>query len=138
MRKKLTLERNTCRTLADGCNRYLENCRQRNLSEITILHYRESYQHFYKFFGGDMPLAEMTKEKYDSFLGYLRTVTNNDMTIQCYQRNLMTVLRFLMKEGELKRFEMQAIRASETSIETYTDEEMRILLKKLSSFPTLL
>lgn len=130
MRKKLSLEQSPQTTLVEGCNKYLENCRQRNLSEMTILHYGESYQHFYKFFGKNMLLSEMTKAKYDSFLGYLRTITQNDMTIQCYQRNLMTVLRFLMKEGDMERFEMTAIRASETTIETYTDEEMRILLKK--------
>jgi len=117
-------------TLEEGCNKYLDNCRQRNLSEITILHYRESYRHFYKFYGKDMPLAAMDKTRFDDFLGYLRSITENDLTIQSYQKNLITVLRFLMKEGDVKRFDMQRVKATEKSVETYSDEELRILLKK--------
>ena len=37
-------------TLEEGCNKYLDNCRQRNLREGTIKHYRQSYIQFYKFF----------------------------------------------------------------------------------------
>ena len=66
----------------------------------------------------------------DDMISLSTTISENDMTIQCYQRNLMTVLRFLMKEGDMERFEMTAIRANEATIETYTDDEMRLLLKK--------
>lgn len=97
--KRKTMQRNTNLTLKEACEKYLDNCVQRNLSEFTVLHYRESYSHFYKFFGAEMPLDEMDKEQYDAFLGYLRTITENDRTIRCYQRNLMTVLRYLMREG---------------------------------------
>ena len=31
-------------TFEEGCNKYLENCRQRNLREGTINHYRQSYR----------------------------------------------------------------------------------------------
>lgn len=30
-------------TFEEGCNKYLEYCRQRNLREGTIRHYRQSY-----------------------------------------------------------------------------------------------
>lgn len=128
--KRKRLQRNVNMTLKEACEKYLDNCVQRNLSEFTVLHYRESYSHFYTFFGADMPIEEMDKERYDSFLGYLRTLTNNDRTIRCYQRNLMTVLRFLMREGYIESFEMQAVRVGRNSIETYSDDELQILLKK--------
>ena len=38
-----------------GYNKYLENCRQRNLREGTICHYRQSYTQFYKYFDLEMP-----------------------------------------------------------------------------------
>ena len=44
-------------TFLEGCNRYLENCRQRNLREGTIGHYRQNYVQFYKFFKPDMPIV---------------------------------------------------------------------------------
>ena len=37
-------------TFEEGCNKHLENCRQRNLREGTIGHYKQSYTQFYKFF----------------------------------------------------------------------------------------
>ena len=32
-------------TFSEGCNKYLEYCRQRNLREDTINHYRQSKNH---------------------------------------------------------------------------------------------
>lgn len=128
--KRMMMQSNAGMTLCEACEKYLDNCRQRNLSEFTILHYQENYRHFYKFFGTDMLISEMTKEKYDAFLGYMRTVTSNDRTIRCYQRNLMTVLRYLMREGYLDPFEMQTVKVGRNSVETYSDEELQILLKK--------
>ena len=40
--KKLKMTRGITLTFEEGCNKYLENCRQRNLREGTIEHYRQS------------------------------------------------------------------------------------------------
>ena len=48
--KKIKMARGVTLTFEEGCNKYLENCRQRNLREGTINHYRQSYLYFYKFF----------------------------------------------------------------------------------------
>ena len=37
--KKLKMSRTVTLTFEEGCNKYLENCRQRNLREGTINHY---------------------------------------------------------------------------------------------------
>ena len=37
--KKLKMARSVTLTFEEGCNKYLENCRQRNLREGTINHY---------------------------------------------------------------------------------------------------
>ena len=47
--KKLKMARSVTLTFEEGCNKYLENCRQRNLREGTIGHYRQSYTQFYKY-----------------------------------------------------------------------------------------
>ena len=41
--KKLKMSRTVTLTFEEGCNKYLENCRQRNLREGTVGHYRQSY-----------------------------------------------------------------------------------------------
>ena len=51
--KKLKMTATKGLTFEEGCNRYLEYCRQRNLREGTIRHYRQSYGYFYKYFDKD-------------------------------------------------------------------------------------
>ena len=48
--KKLRIVEQNFLTLEEGCNKYLDNCRSRNLREGTINHYRQSYVQFAKFF----------------------------------------------------------------------------------------
>lgn len=48
--KKLKVVRRDYLTLEEGCNKYLDNCRARNLREGTINHYRQTYVQFKKFF----------------------------------------------------------------------------------------
>ena len=37
--QKIKMSRGTLLTFEEGCNKYLENCRQRNLREVTINRY---------------------------------------------------------------------------------------------------
>jgi integrase/recombinase XerD len=44
----------------EGGNRYLEYCRQRNLRQGTINHYKQSYTQFYRFFDSNMPMGKFS------------------------------------------------------------------------------
>jgi integrase/recombinase XerD len=117
-------------TLEEGCNKYLDNCRQRNLREGTIKHYRQSYVQFYKYFGKDLQLSEITETTYNKYVVYLRETLTNDVSINAYLRDFITTMHFLMNEGYLEHFKMKAIKVDKTHVETYTDEELMVLLKK--------
>lgn len=117
-------------SLEEGCNMHLENCRQRNLREETIRHYKDSYVQFKKYFSADMPLSEMTERKYYDYVSYLRNRLGSDISVQSYSRDLRTVLYFLMREGYVQQFKVKEIKTDKHAIETYTDEELMILLKK--------
>ena len=43
--KKIKMKRGTTLTFEEGCDKYLEHCRQRNLRDGTIRHYRQSYMY---------------------------------------------------------------------------------------------
>ena len=60
--KKLKMARGVSFTFEEGCNKYLENCRQRNLRQGTINHYRQSYLYFYKFFDPKMPIKDIDEQ----------------------------------------------------------------------------
>lgn len=117
-------------TFEEGCNKYLDNCMQRNLREGTINHYKQSYNQFYKFFNPEMPINEIDETMYNNYVIYLRDTLNNDVSINSYLRDLITTLHFLMNEGYIASFEMKSIKVGQTSVQTYSEEELTRLLKK--------
>lgn len=117
-------------TFEEGCNLYIANCRQRNLRQGTINHYRQSYTQFYKYFNAEMPVADFTKAKFDDYVVYLTDTIENSISVNSYLRDLITTAHFWMNEGYIDRFKMQAIKVDKTPVETYTEAELIKLLKK--------
>ena len=70
--KKLKMKATKGLTFEEGCNKYLEYCRQRNLRQGTINHYRQSYTPFYKFFYKDMDVAYLDEDSYADYVIYLK------------------------------------------------------------------
>ena len=85
--KKLKMARGVTLTFEEGCNKYLENCRQRNLREGTIEHYRrQSYVQFYKFFAPKMPIENIDEQTYKDYVLHLKSTLDNDISINKYRR----------------------------------------------------
>ena len=60
----------------EGCEMYLLDCRQRNLREGTIRHYRQSFLRFSRYFDDDMPLDKIDQDAYNTYvlqLGYINS-----------------------------------------------------------------
>lgn len=129
MRKSIKMRANAI-SFEEGCNLYLDNCRQRNLREGTVKHYKQSYTQFYKYFDAEMPIDELNKDVFNQYVIYLRETLHNDTSINAYLRDLITTLHFLMNEGYLEPYKMQSIKVDKTAVETYTDAELAKLLKK--------
>lgn len=117
-------------TFREGCEMYIVSCHQRNLREGTINHYRQSYTQFYKYFDANMPVENFTSEMYKQYVMYLKSTLQNDVSINSYLRDLITTLHFLMNEGYVAPFKMQAIKVDKTHVETYTEDELKTLLQK--------
>ena len=65
---KLKMKATKTLTFKEGCEKYLEYCRQINLREGTINHYRQSYTQFYKFFDSDTPIEEFDEDAYKRYV----------------------------------------------------------------------
>lgn len=128
--KKLRMLKSTSITFAEGCNRYLMDCRQRNLREDTIRHYRQSYDQFYKYFDPNMPIVEMDAAAYNGYVMHLRETLQKDVSINSYLRDLITTLHYLMDEGYLEPFKMRSIKVDKTSVDTYSEDDLKRLLRK--------
>ena len=129
MKRMRMLEQNFL-TFEEGCNKYLDNCRARNQREGTINHYKQSYVQFAKFFDMQMPVSEMDAQLYQKYVIFLRETLHNDVSINSYLRDFITTMHFLMNEGYLPYFKMQAIKVDRSGVETYSEEELMALLKK--------
>ena len=97
--KKIKMARGVTLTFEEGCNKYLENCRQRNLREGTINHYRQSYLYFYKYFDPKMPIEDIDEQTYKDYALHLKSTLDNDVSINSYLRDLITTFHFFMNEG---------------------------------------
>ena len=75
--KKLKMARGVTLTFEEGCNKYLENCRQRNLREGTINHYRQSYLYFYKYFDPKMSIEDVDDQVYKNYVLHLKSTLDN-------------------------------------------------------------
>ena len=128
--KKLRIVEQNFLTLEEGCNKYLDNCRSRNLREGTINHYRQSYVQFAKFFDMNMQVSDLDEKTYQKYVVFLRETLHNDVSINSYLRDFITTMHFLMHKGYLPHFKMQAIKVDRSGVETYTDAELTALLKK--------
>ena len=88
--QKIKMSRGVTLTFEEGCKKYLENCRQRNLREGTINHYRQSYLYFYKFFDRKMPIEDIDEQTYKDYVLHLKSTLDNDVSINSYLRDLIT------------------------------------------------
>ena len=128
--KKLKMKSTKSITFKEGCDKYLDYCRQRNLRQGTINHYRQSYVQFFKFIEPDTPIEEIDEEAYKRYVLHLRSTLKNDVSINSYLRDFITTMHYLMDEEYIHRFKMKAIKVDKNHIETYTEEELKRLLKK--------
>lgn len=119
--KKLQMTQPKSITFGEGCELYLTNCKQRNLREGTLRHYRQSYLQFYKFFNEDMPLEDFTQSLYNDYLLHLRETLHNVVSINSYLHDLITTLRFLMQEDYLKLYQVPHLH-EDTEFRVYYSE----------------
>jgi len=69
---KIKLKATKTLTFEEGCDKYLDYCRQRNLRQGTITHYKQSYTLFYKFFDPKTPIEEIDEDAYKKYVLHSR------------------------------------------------------------------
>lgn len=119
------------KTFSDGFQEYILDCKARNLRDGTIHHYQESVKQIYKRIPPNTPISSLNQQTMQKFYIALRDDPNlNEVSMGTYARDLKTLMRFFMKCGYVPHFEIPLPKADKAPIQTYTDEELRKLLKK--------
>ena len=119
------------KTFEEGFEEYVLDMKGRNLRQGTITHYQESIKQIYKRIPPTTMISTFSKRTMKEFYIALReSGTLNDVSMGTYARDLKTIMRFFMKEGYLEYFDIKLPKTDQSPIQTYTDDELRKLLKK--------
>ena len=118
-------------TLDELFKTYIKKCIIRNLSPKTIKRYEEDYHIFERFIDGSTLTSQITSDTIDDFIIHLRNNTNaKGITINSYLRSIRAFLYFGMNGGYIQRFTVHLPKVEKAIKETYTEEELKLLLKK--------
>ena len=129
--KKISMSNDADFTVDELFQVYIKKCIIRNLSEQTIKGYKVHYHVFERFIHGTTLIKNINSDTIDDFILYLRENHNcNDITINSYLRSIRAFLYFCMRGGYLDEFKIHIPKVDKKIKPTYTDAELRLLLKK--------
>lgn len=117
-------------TLEEGVALFIRKCKVKNLTEYSINSYETKIKKFTDFLGADYPVDEITTETIDEFILSMRQQGLRETTVNTNLRAVRSLLYYLMEIGKLTRFKIQLTKVEEVVKETYTEDELRKLLKK--------
>lgn len=131
MRKRIEMKTENNKTLAEGYSEFMRFCKVKNLSEATLVFYESDYNYFIKFVPEKNFLIDITTTTVEEYILYLKENTYiNNITINTYLRGLRAFLYYCMKVGYMNKFEITLIKAEKKAKETYSESELKVLLKK--------
>jgi integrase/recombinase XerD len=119
------------KTFDRGYDEFILNCKVRNLRPTTLKYYDDMVNIWYKCVPYKTAISQINEETVNKFIVFLRTEMNmNDVTVNTVVRGLKSVLNYFMKLGYMKEFKIPKLKEDRGVIETYSEEELKILLKK--------
>ena len=126
---RLTVEHDI--TFGEGCEEYILDCKARNLRNGTLRHYSDSTKQILKYIGENTLIQDIDQNMIDDFIVQLRENSAlNDMSLYTYTRDFKTLMYFFMRKEYIPTFKIKIPKVDKQPIETYTDRELQVLLKK--------
>jgi len=128
--KKLTLTSNDDMTLENAFKDFISFKKINNLSEESIAFYKNCFASFAEFYDTSSFCETITESIVYKYIEHLQSKNIVDISVNSYLRGLRVFLYFCMNRGYVNRFNIKLIKSEKVAKETYTNEEVEILLKK--------
>jgi len=129
--KKISMKTNQNLTLDDAFNQFIKMCKIKNLSPKTTETYEIHYYIFTKFIDKQTLISDIKEDTIDDYIMYLKQDgKRRDITINSYLRSLRAFLYYLMASNLVEKFTIHMLKVDKKIKETYSDDELKLLLKK--------
>jgi integrase/recombinase XerD len=125
-------EVNCDKTVDKAFHEFLQRCKIKNLSPSTIHYYEGHFKRFDRFIStkGITMLKDITKNVVNDYIVQMKADLENPISVNTYLRCLRAVLYFCMKLQYIHEFKIELLKTEKKVKETYTDAELKLLLKK--------
>lgn len=116
-------------TLADTFQTFLADKKARGVSEKTLATYTQHFAAIRKHISQNIPIDALRKADLDSMISSMRDAELASNSIKSYTRTLKSFFSWCNEAG-ITKLNIPLYKAEETIKETYTDEELKRLIKK--------
>lgn len=125
--KKMKMKTNG--TIAEHFETFLLNKQASGVTDKTLTTYRQHFGAISKFLDTQLEISDLTQSVLDKMIVDMRNSTLSHNSISSYSCTLKVFLNWCNAEG-LTDIHMKQFKRQETLKETYTDKELKALLKK--------
>lgn len=132
-RKQMKLENRILdKTIEQGFNEFIRRCKVKNLRESTIKTYSDFMKYYiFKLLDKDYLIKDIDENTWEELIIYLKENTKcTPSAINSNLKQFRTILNFFIKCEYLEPMNFELLEVDKEIIETYTEEELRVLLKK--------
>ncbi len=129
MARKLKIQAQQTKTIAEAFSDFLLCKKALGVSDKTLKTYSQHFSAVCKYLDSSAPIAGLFKRPLDEMIEQMRSSNLKDTSINSYTRTLKSFLSWCNEEG-LTETNISLFRYQEVIKETYSDEELALLLKK--------
>lgn len=116
-------------SVAENFEDYILTRKAKGLADKTLTTYTQHFSAICKHLDADKPIDKLTKTDLDEMIASMRDAGLSSNSISSYVRTMKAYLSWCNAE-RITRVNLPLYKAEETVKDTYTDEELEILLKK--------
>ena len=119
------------KTVQEAFDEFIRYCKIKNLADSSIRFYEVNLKQFTNFYPATNLIKNINKKTIDDYILYLQENTNcNSVSVNTRLRAIRAFLNYCMQLGYLREFKIELIKAEKKIKETYSDEELKLLLAK--------
>ena len=128
--RKIQIATTNDKMLTEAFEDFIRHKKISNLSSETIRYYNDCYKMFCHFHNPTSLCNTITLDVIERYTEFLQNKNIVDVTVNSYLRGLRAIVYYFMERGYVHEFSIKLIRFNKKIKETYTNEELDILLKK--------